>query len=148
MQNNPYIASGRSMRWYEWLAGLFLLGLAFGVRAGSVYKCADGSGAIAFQDRPCAAAQAQSEVEIESGARACVTAAICRRNACTAREFSRIALATAARTRDRLRMPCQRRPRVLPPWRVSALVGDGRRRGARQKPQRQLGERFRSCDFA
>jgi hypothetical protein len=54
------------MRWYEWLAGLFLLGLAFGVRAGSVYKCVDASGATAFQDRPCAVAQAQSEVEIES----------------------------------------------------------------------------------
>jgi hypothetical protein len=65
MQNNPYIASGRSMRWYEWLTGLFLLGLAFGVRAGSVYKCVDASGATAFQDRPCAVAQTQSEVEIE-----------------------------------------------------------------------------------
>jgi len=64
MQNNPYIASGRSMHWYEWLAGLFLLGLAFGVRAGSVYKCVDASGATAFQDRPCAIAQRQSEVEI------------------------------------------------------------------------------------
>jgi hypothetical protein len=52
------------MRWYEWLAGLFLLGLAFGVRAGSVYKCVDASGATAFQDRPCTTAQAQSEVEI------------------------------------------------------------------------------------
>ncbi|MGH8090944.1 MAG: DUF4124 domain-containing protein [Rudaea sp.] len=65
MQNNPYIASGRSMRWYEWLTGLFLLGLAFGVRAGSVYKCVDASGATAFQDRPCTVAQAQSKIEIE-----------------------------------------------------------------------------------
>jgi hypothetical protein len=53
------------MRWYEWLAVLFLLGLAFGVRAGSVYKCVDATGATAFQDRPCAAAQAQSEVGID-----------------------------------------------------------------------------------
>ncbi|MBS0569485.1 MAG: DUF4124 domain-containing protein [Proteobacteria bacterium] len=52
------------MRWYEWLAGLLLLGLAFGVRAGPVYKCIDASGAIAYQDRPCISAQAQREVEI------------------------------------------------------------------------------------
>jgi hypothetical protein len=56
---------GRSMRWYEWLAGLFLLSLAFGVRAGSVYKCVDATGAVAFQDRPCATVREQSEVEIE-----------------------------------------------------------------------------------
>ncbi|HST28943.1 MAG TPA: DUF4124 domain-containing protein [Rudaea sp.] len=64
MHQSPYIASGRSMRWYEWLTGLFLLGLAFGVRAGSVYKCVDASGATTYQDRSCAVAQAQSEVEI------------------------------------------------------------------------------------
>lgn len=64
MQHERYIASGRSMRWYEWLAGLFLLSLAFGARAGAVYKCVDASGAITFQDRICAAAQAQSDVEI------------------------------------------------------------------------------------
>ena len=56
--------SGRSMRWYEWLSGLLLLSLAFGARAGSVCKCVDASSAAAFQDRPCAAAQEQSEVEI------------------------------------------------------------------------------------
>lgn len=66
MHHDRDVASGRSMRWYEWLAGLFLLGLAFGVRAGSVYKCVDATGAIAFQDRPCAVAQDQSEVEIEA----------------------------------------------------------------------------------
>lgn len=65
MQYERYVASGRSMRWYEWLAGLFLLGLAFGVRAGPVYKCVDASGATAFQDRPCPAAQTQSEVGID-----------------------------------------------------------------------------------
>ena len=64
MHHDRYAASGRSMRWYEWLAGLLLLSLAFGVRAGSVYKCLDASGATTFQDRPCAAVQDQSEVEI------------------------------------------------------------------------------------
>lgn len=64
MHNDRYIASGRSMRWYEWLAGLFLLSLAFGVRAGSVYKCVDASGAILFQDQICATTQAQSDVKI------------------------------------------------------------------------------------
>lgn len=64
MQNIQFEASGRSMRWYEWLTGLLLLSLAFGVRAGSVYKCVDASGAIAFQDRACAAAQRQSEIAI------------------------------------------------------------------------------------
>jgi hypothetical protein len=65
MHHERYVANGRSMRWYEWLAGLFLLGLAFGVRAGSVYKCVDAAGAVTFQDRSCAATQAQSEVEID-----------------------------------------------------------------------------------
>jgi hypothetical protein len=65
MRYEQYVASGRSMRWYEWLAGLFLFGLAFGVRAGSAYKCVDATGAVTFQDRSCAAAQAQSEVEID-----------------------------------------------------------------------------------
>ena len=64
MHHERYIASERSMRWYEWLAGLLLLSLAFGARAGSVYKCVDASGAITFQDQICAAAQAQDEVEI------------------------------------------------------------------------------------
>ncbi|MGH8042502.1 MAG: DUF4124 domain-containing protein [Rudaea sp.] len=64
MAENRIESSQRSMRWYEWLAGLLLLGLACGVRAGSVYKCVDASGATAFQDRPCAAALRQSEVEI------------------------------------------------------------------------------------
>ena len=64
MHHDQYIANGRSMRWYEWLTGLLLLGLAFGVRAGSVYKCVDATGAIAFQDRICATAQVQNEVEI------------------------------------------------------------------------------------
>ena len=64
MHHERHIAGGRSMHWYEWLTGLLLLGLAFGVRAGSVYKCMDAAGAITFQDQTCAATQAQSEVEI------------------------------------------------------------------------------------
>ena len=64
MHHERYIASGRSMHWYEWLAGLLLLSLAFGVRAGSIYKCVDANGAVTFQDQICAALQAQSEVDI------------------------------------------------------------------------------------
>lgn len=64
MQHERYIASGRSMRWYEWLAGLFLLGLAFGARAGTIYKCVDATGAITFQDQICTGAQTQHELEI------------------------------------------------------------------------------------
>ncbi|MBS0558189.1 MAG: DUF4124 domain-containing protein [Proteobacteria bacterium] len=64
MHHDRYVASGRSMRWYEWLAGLLLLGAAFGVRAGSVYKCVDANGAVTFQDQICTTVQAQSEVEI------------------------------------------------------------------------------------
>lgn len=52
------------MHWYEWLAGLLVLAIAFGVRAGPVYKCVGASGATAFQDRPCAAVRDLSEVEI------------------------------------------------------------------------------------
>lgn len=64
MNTHRFEASGRSMRWYEWLAGLVLLSLALGVRADPVYKCVSSGGAIAFQDKPCAPSAAQSEVEI------------------------------------------------------------------------------------
>lgn len=57
-------ASGRSMRWYEWLSLLFLLGLAVGVRAESVYKCTDAQGAIAYQAQPCPTQQMESTVTI------------------------------------------------------------------------------------
>lgn len=64
MNDIQFESSGRSMRWYEWLAGLLLLSLALGVRADAVYKCVSSSGSIAFQDKPCATSAVQSEVEI------------------------------------------------------------------------------------
>ncbi|MDR3386675.1 MAG: DUF4124 domain-containing protein [Rudaea sp.] len=57
-------ARGRSMRWYEWLSLLFLLGLAVGARADSVYKCTDTQGAITFQAQTCPAQDTQSSVTI------------------------------------------------------------------------------------
>jgi len=53
---------GRSMRWYEWLLALILMGLAGGVRAEAVYKCT-GDGTLAYQDTPCAQAL-QERVEL------------------------------------------------------------------------------------
>ena len=49
------------------LAGLLLLALltALPAQAQSVYRCRDAQGALAFQDKPCKAGQAQSEVAIE-----------------------------------------------------------------------------------
>jgi len=44
--------------------GLLALLAASGVHAESVYKCAGADGSVAFQDRPCAAAQKESQVEI------------------------------------------------------------------------------------
>ena len=64
MQQIEFENSGRSMRWYEWLAGLLLLGLAVGVRAESVYKCVDARGAVAYQAIACAGSQLQSVVAI------------------------------------------------------------------------------------
>ena len=55
---------GRSMRWYEWLTGLFLLSLAIGVRAESVYKCVDAEGNAAYQATRCPAQQRESVLEI------------------------------------------------------------------------------------
>lgn len=55
---------GRSMRWYEWLSGLLLLLLAFGLRAQPVYKCTGADGAIAYQDKACGAQQQEREFEI------------------------------------------------------------------------------------
>ncbi|MFI4970791.1 MAG: DUF4124 domain-containing protein [Lysobacterales bacterium] len=40
------------------------LALAHGVHAQTIYKCRDGSGHIAYQDRACAAAQQETRVEI------------------------------------------------------------------------------------
>jgi hypothetical protein len=56
--------AGRSTRWYEWLLILLLLSLAGGVRAESVFKCADADGAVAYQSQPCAAAQHESTIAI------------------------------------------------------------------------------------
>lgn len=55
---------GRSMRWYEWLTGLFLLSLALGARAESVYKCIDAEGHVAYQATQCLAQQRESVVAI------------------------------------------------------------------------------------
>jgi len=55
---------GRSMRWYEWLTGLFLLSLALGVRAESIYKCVDAEGKAAYQATKCPAQQHESVIEI------------------------------------------------------------------------------------
>jgi hypothetical protein len=55
---------GRSMRWYEWLSGLVLLGLAFGVRAESVYKCVTAERDVIYQATPCSAQQRASRIEI------------------------------------------------------------------------------------
>ncbi|HZP64701.1 MAG TPA: hypothetical protein VFB32_00205 [Rudaea sp.] len=43
----------RTARWYEWLAVLVLLWLAFGVRAAVVYKCTGDAGDIAYQSTAC-----------------------------------------------------------------------------------------------
>jgi hypothetical protein len=64
MQQQRYVPGTRSMRWYEWLVGLLLLSLACGIRAAPIYRCIDASGAVAFQDQPCASSQRQSEVAI------------------------------------------------------------------------------------
>ena len=46
------------------IAWAALIGCAGSVHAESVYKCRVADGAVAFQDRPCASAQAESLVEI------------------------------------------------------------------------------------
>jgi len=64
MQQIEFESCGRSMRWYEWLAGLLLLGMTVGVRAEAVYKCVNAQGAITYQAISCDAQQAQSVVAI------------------------------------------------------------------------------------
>jgi len=56
--------SGRTTRWYEWLAILLLLGLAGGVRAAPVYKCTGTQGEVAYQSQPCADGQQAKVIEI------------------------------------------------------------------------------------
>ena len=55
----------RPLRWYEWLVVLLLLVLANGVRAGSVYKCVGGGGAVAYQDLPCAEDRHERRIELD-----------------------------------------------------------------------------------
>jgi hypothetical protein len=69
MQQIGFESSGRSMRWYEWVAGLCLLGAAAGVRAEVAYKCIDAQGAISYQDTACIG-QRQSEIAITPSLRA------------------------------------------------------------------------------
>ena len=61
-------ASSQSLRRtaaFASIAAMLLLSVfAKPLHAESVYKCRGADGAIAFQDRPCAASQAQSLVEI------------------------------------------------------------------------------------
>src|SRR5437763_7055108 len=64
MQKIEFESCGRSMRWHEWLAGLFLLGMVAGVRAESVYKCVDAHGAVAYQAQTCGPSQRQSVIAI------------------------------------------------------------------------------------
>jgi hypothetical protein len=64
MHKIQFEAHGRSMRWYEWLSVLFLLGVVCGVRADTVYKCIDAQGSIAYQGQPCPAQHAESVVTI------------------------------------------------------------------------------------
>ena len=64
MSKIQFQACGRSMRWYEWVLMLLMLGLVAGVRAESVYKCTDAKGAIAFQAQPCPPQQYETQVTI------------------------------------------------------------------------------------
>jgi hypothetical protein len=64
MHKIEFEGGGRSMRWYEWLAGLLLLGAAAGVRAAPVYKCVDADGGVAYQQVSCSEWQAQRTMEI------------------------------------------------------------------------------------
>lgn len=64
MSKNQFQPCGRSMRWYEWVLMLCMLGLVAGVRAESVYKCTDAQGAIAFQAQPCLPRQHETQVDI------------------------------------------------------------------------------------
>jgi Domain of unknown function (DUF4124) len=64
MSKVQFQACGRSMRWYEWVLMLAMLGLAAGARADSVYKCSDAQGSIAFQAQPCPPHQDETQVDI------------------------------------------------------------------------------------
>jgi hypothetical protein len=64
MHKIEFESGGRSMRWYEWLVGLFLLAAIAGVRAESVYKCVNAKGGISYQQVSCGAEQQQSTIAI------------------------------------------------------------------------------------
>ncbi len=64
MDKFDFEPSGRTLRWYEWLAFLLLFFLAAGVRAESVYKCTDAQGGVAYQTQACTSAQHEAVVEI------------------------------------------------------------------------------------
>lgn len=64
MDSERFDGAGRSMRWYEWLACLVLLLLAGGVRAGTVYRCIDSHGNMAFSDSSCAAGERAQKVDV------------------------------------------------------------------------------------
>ena len=64
MHKIEFESCGRSMRWYEWFAGLLLLGMAVGARAEAVFKCVDAQGGISYQDVGCAAQQQQTTMAI------------------------------------------------------------------------------------
>ena len=64
MHKIEFESCGRSMRWYEWAVGLFLLVIALGARAESVYKCVNDKGDIAYQDVGCNERQQQTEIPI------------------------------------------------------------------------------------
>lgn len=54
----------RARRWPICLMLMACAGAAPAARAQTVYRCADRSGALAYQDRPCSADQRQSEVTL------------------------------------------------------------------------------------
>lgn len=64
MHKIEFESCGRSMRWYEWFAGLVLLGAAAGVRAAPVYKCVDAEGGVAYQQVACSEWQMQQTMDI------------------------------------------------------------------------------------
>lgn len=64
MHEIKFESCGRSMRWHEWLAGLFLLGMMAGARGESVYKCVDAHGVAAYQAQTCDASQRQTVIDI------------------------------------------------------------------------------------
>ena len=96
-------AHGRSMRWYEWVLMLLLLGLVAGVRAESVYKCTNAQGDIAYQAQPCAAAQQQTMLVIAPAPAhaAAPQYAVARRSERTASRSPRVAQPELARSEPR-----------------------------------------------